>query len=235
MHKFCVNWAKQKSDMFSWGVCMQSRECVSDLTVPVVLRRTEAARLWVTPTKLVPSTSTIRSFTRILQTQTEYSARVKMNRVFVHQSPQDNKRTTPPPQPQPLFLPSVPLCYHFSVVCVIPPCSILLLILFFYSNLLSLSYLWTNPEADFRFALWSAAAAITAMVEVELNTLTGKAGCVNVDVFQSLNTNLKLVMTQALGKEITITYRFCQCSVELLASLWLKSSNAVIPCSCRPL
>lgn len=112
MHKFCVNWAKQKSDMFSWGVCMQSRECVSDLTVPVVLRRTEAARLWVTPTKLVPSTSTIRSFTRILQTQTEYSARVKMNRVFVHQSPQDNKRTTPPPR-------SHSLCFFLQCHCAI--------------------------------------------------------------------------------------------------------------------
>lgn len=36
------------------------------LTVPEVLRRTEAAKLCVTPTKLVPSTSTIRSFTWIL-------------------------------------------------------------------------------------------------------------------------------------------------------------------------
>lgn len=36
------------------------------LTVPEVFRRTEAAKLWVTPTKLVPSTSTIRSFTWIL-------------------------------------------------------------------------------------------------------------------------------------------------------------------------
>ena len=51
--------------------------CVSDLTVPLVLRRTDAARLWVTPTRLVPSTSTIRSFTWILHTQTIYTARVK--------------------------------------------------------------------------------------------------------------------------------------------------------------
>lgn len=39
----------------------------SYLTVPEVFRRTEAAKLWVTPTKLVPSTSTIRSFTWILE------------------------------------------------------------------------------------------------------------------------------------------------------------------------
>lgn len=36
------------------------------LTVPLVLRRTDAAKLWVTPTRLVPSTSTIRSLTWIL-------------------------------------------------------------------------------------------------------------------------------------------------------------------------
>lgn len=38
----------------------------SYLTVPEVFLSTEAAKLWVTPTKLVPSTSTIRSFTWIL-------------------------------------------------------------------------------------------------------------------------------------------------------------------------
>lgn len=37
------------------------------MTVPEVFLSTEAAKLWVTPTKLVPSTSTIRSFTWILQ------------------------------------------------------------------------------------------------------------------------------------------------------------------------
>lgn len=37
------------------------------MTVPLVFLRTEAAKAWVTPTRLVPSTSTIRSFTWILQ------------------------------------------------------------------------------------------------------------------------------------------------------------------------
>lgn len=36
-------------------------------TLPLVFLSTEAAKLWVTPTKLVPSTSTIRSFTWILR------------------------------------------------------------------------------------------------------------------------------------------------------------------------
>lgn len=36
------------------------------LTTPDVFLRTEAAKLWVTPTRLVPSTSTIWSFTLIL-------------------------------------------------------------------------------------------------------------------------------------------------------------------------
>lgn len=35
-------------------------------TRPLVFRSTEAAKLWVTPTRLVPSTSTRRSFTWIL-------------------------------------------------------------------------------------------------------------------------------------------------------------------------
>lgn len=35
-------------------------------TRPFVFRSTEAAKLWVTPTRLVPSTSTRRSFTWIL-------------------------------------------------------------------------------------------------------------------------------------------------------------------------
>lgn len=39
------------------------------MTVPEVFLSTEAAKFWVTPTKLVPSTSTIRSFTRILEGQ----------------------------------------------------------------------------------------------------------------------------------------------------------------------
>lgn len=37
-------------------------------TRPLVFRSTEAAKLWVTPTRLVPSTSTRRSFTWILGT-----------------------------------------------------------------------------------------------------------------------------------------------------------------------
>lgn len=41
----------------------------SYFTVPEVFLSTEAAKLWVTPTKLVPSTSTIRSFTWILKKQ----------------------------------------------------------------------------------------------------------------------------------------------------------------------
>lgn len=39
------------------------------LTTPDVFLRTEAAKLWVTPTRLVPSTSTIWSFTLILANQ----------------------------------------------------------------------------------------------------------------------------------------------------------------------
>lgn len=39
----------------------------SYFTVPEVFLSTEAAKFWVTPTKLVPSTSTIRSFTWILE------------------------------------------------------------------------------------------------------------------------------------------------------------------------
>lgn len=36
------------------------------MTVPLVFLRTDAAKFWVTPTRLVPSTSTIKSFTWIL-------------------------------------------------------------------------------------------------------------------------------------------------------------------------
>lgn len=42
-------------------------------TTPDVFLRTEAAKLWVTPTRLVPSTSTIWSFTLILGTHTKKS------------------------------------------------------------------------------------------------------------------------------------------------------------------
>ena len=41
---------------------------VSYLTVPEVFLKTVAAKLCVTPTRLVPSTSTMRSFTWILNT-----------------------------------------------------------------------------------------------------------------------------------------------------------------------
>lgn len=47
------------------------------LTTPDVFLRTEAAKLWVTPTRLVPSTSTIWSFTLIL-------ARPPQNQGSVH-------------------------------------------------------------------------------------------------------------------------------------------------------
>lgn len=49
--------------------CLSAKELHSRdsyLTLPEVFLSTEAAKLWVTPTKLMPSTSTIRSFTWIL-------------------------------------------------------------------------------------------------------------------------------------------------------------------------
>lgn len=54
--------------MWSYSNCnkIMAIQSYSYLTVPEVFRRTEAAKLWVTPTKLVPSTSTIKSFTWIL-------------------------------------------------------------------------------------------------------------------------------------------------------------------------
>ncbi|TNN72162.1 hypothetical protein EYF80_017590 [Liparis tanakae] len=45
----------------------------SHLTTPDVFLRTVAAKLWVTPTRLVPSTSTIWSFTLILSHKTKAS------------------------------------------------------------------------------------------------------------------------------------------------------------------
>lgn len=53
------------------GAQMQPDVCTAGLraylTTPDVFLRTEAAKLWVTPTRLVPSTSTIWSFTLILK------------------------------------------------------------------------------------------------------------------------------------------------------------------------
>lgn len=47
-------------------MCASTTGLRSYLTTPDVFLRTEAAKLWVTPTRLVPSTSTIWSFTLIL-------------------------------------------------------------------------------------------------------------------------------------------------------------------------
>jgi hypothetical protein len=44
----------------------------SHRTLPLVFLSTEAAKLWVTPTRLVPSTSTRRSFTWILGSDIDY-------------------------------------------------------------------------------------------------------------------------------------------------------------------
>lgn len=52
------------SFFFNFYIGLHIREYY--LTTPDVFLRTEAAKLWVTPTRLVPSTSTIWSFTLIL-------------------------------------------------------------------------------------------------------------------------------------------------------------------------
>lgn len=59
--------------------------CVSHLTTPDVFLRTEAAKLCVTPTRLVPSTSTIWSFTLILTNTHTHTHKRKVN--TLHNNP----------------------------------------------------------------------------------------------------------------------------------------------------
>ena len=63
----CKNWKLiSNSVMTSLGVCLEANSNGTYWTLPNVLRRTEAAYAWVTPTRLRPSTSMIWSFTCIL-------------------------------------------------------------------------------------------------------------------------------------------------------------------------